>query len=166
MDREAIDNTPFSSLLNVQNDLFEQEQQQLSSSPSSQKSQTSITSNTSGCLNRTPVRSKPIAIPQLAATKTPDNSLRSSPQVYSTSSDSYVFVELNAPFATDERELNSFFHGPSPTFMNNSSESGQDLNDVSQQLAELELSVPQIDSFVESVCLTKSQEENWTSQQS
>lgn len=97
--------------------------------------------------------------------------------VYSTSNDSFVFVELNAPFASDDREFGSFFHGPSPTFVSNPSlneesvhsgggvsggaddgGSSEMINELSQQLAELESNAPQFDSFVESICITESQE--------
>lgn len=92
----------------------------------------------------------PISIPS-------SKSISKSPQIYSTSNDSFVFVELNAPFASDDREFGSFFHGPSPTFINNNDDSS-DINELSVQLAELESNAPQFDSFVESICITESQE--------
>src|SRR5699024_11170212 len=94
------------------------------------------------------VKSTPISIPTQLSPK----SASKSPQIYSTSNDSFVFVELNAPFASDDREFSSFFHGPSPTFLNNNDDSS-DINELSLQLAELESNAPQFDSFVESICI-------------
>lgn len=81
-----------------------------------------------------------------------------SPQIYSTSNESFVFVELNAPFASDDREISSFFNGPSPTFNNSYDETSSDINELTEQLAELESNAPQIDSFVESICITENDE--------
>lgn len=96
------------------------------------------------------IKTEPITIPE--------NKSNSSPQVYSTSNESFVFVELNTPFASDENPLNSFFCGPAPTFLNNQESSTDDIFELSQQLAELEYHASQIDSFVESVCIEESEE--------
>lgn len=77
--------------------------------------------------------------------------LASSP-VYSSSGDSFVFVEMKAPFApTGQHELGSFFNGPSPTF-SASGDFSEQLSDISVQLAVVESSIQQWDSFVDSVC--------------
>ena len=103
-----------------------------------------------------PPKSEPIIIP----TRSPlHESIASSP-IYSSSGDSFVFVELKAPFASEEsHELGSFFNGPSPTFTGSGGDSTSDLSDLTVTLAELESNAQQWDSFVESICLTQNEEE-------
>ena len=104
--------------------------------------------------------SNPIKIP---SSKIKSQSIKSptSQQIYSTSNESFVFVELNAPFASEESLLQSFFNGPSPTFIqqSNDSDSMNDMDELSIQLAELESAATQIDSFVESICVTNENED-------
>lgn len=73
-------------------------------------------------------------------------------------SDSFVFVELNPPFASEEQnEINSFFNGPSPTF-NNGFENLKDVDDITNQLAVIEADASQIDEFVDNICVTQDEE--------
>ncbi|KAH7642993.1 autophagy-related protein 13-like protein [Dermatophagoides farinae] len=107
--------------------------------------------------------SNPIKIPSTKMMKSQSQSIKSptSQQIYSTSNDSFVFVELNAPFASEESLLHSFFHGPSPTFLHRSNDcdSINDMDELSMQLAELESAATQIDSFVESICVSNENED-------
>ena len=105
---------------------------------------------------KTSEKSEPIIIPK----KDPkEQSITSSP-IYSSSGDSFVFVELKAPFASeDSHELGSFFNGPSPTFTNSGGDSTGSLSDLTITLAELESNAQQFDSFVESICLTQNEED-------
>lgn len=131
----ALSNTPFSALL-----------LQKENSPDFLKEKTLPPKNT---------KSTPITIPIKASPK----SKSKSPQIYSTSNESFVFVELNAPFASDDREFDSFFHGPCPTFItNNDDDVSNDIDELSLQLAELESNASQFDSFVESI-ITEDKEE-------
>ena len=99
-------------------------------------------------------KSNPIIIPSKNNKESP-----SSPQ-YSSSGDSFVFVELKAPFASDEQhELGSFFNGPSPTFTGSCTDSNCDISDITVQLAEMESNAQQWDSFVESICCDGEKEE-------
>lgn len=73
--------------------------------------------------------------------------------------DSYVFVDLNPPFASDEQnDINSFFHGPSPSFTNTSS-SLRDVDELTNQLATFEANASQIDDFVDNMCASEDDEE-------
>lgn len=97
---------------------------------------------------------KPISIPEpQVRKKLPD--LSTSPGV-GCSGDSgesdFVFVDLKAPFASqDQSELGSFFNGPSPAF-SNSGDLTEELGDITSQLAMLESNIVQWDSFVDSIC--------------
>lgn len=94
-----------------------------------------------------PPKSEPISIPEKEKKEIIGTS-----SVYSSSGDSFVFVELKAPFAPDEQhELGSFFNGPSPTFTN-SGDNVNELFELSSQIAAIELNAEQFDSFVDSVC--------------
>lgn len=73
--------------------------------------------------------------------------------------DSYVFVDLNPPFASDEQnDINSFFHGPSPSFSNGSSNL-KDIEELTSQLATFEANASQIDDFVDNMCASEDDEE-------
>ncbi len=105
---------------------------------------------------KSPLKSDPIFIP----TKNLEKSSIASSPVYSSSGDSFVFVELKAPFAPEEQhELGSFFNGPSPTFTCSGGDSTGDLSELTVKLAELESNAQQWDSFVESICLTENEED-------
>lgn len=75
---------------------------------------------------------------------------------YGSSAESFVFVDLKAPFVqVDEQEqLNSFFVGPSPTFSGHQL-SPADLVNLTSQYAAIESNIEQWDSFVESICSAK-----------
>lgn len=103
--------------------------------------------------------SKPIAIPaNVSNSKAP---IAKSPQqqIYSTSNESFVFVDLNCPFVCEDKV--DFFNAPSPTFiMNNSDETGSvsgvaidRSEELNQVMAELVSQVPEVDSFVGSICI-------------
>lgn len=66
--------------------------------------------------------------------------------------ESFVFVE--APFASSEESkvLGSFFNGPTPAFSQEEEALLANLGDLSAEIEKLESSVPQWDSFVDSVC--------------
>ena len=135
--------TPFSLLLAPKedtNDLF------------SAASKNSLNKHENILKAKTPA-SKPITIP----TKCDSPKTGKSPQIYSTSNDSFVFVEINTPFANEEHEIGSFFNGPSPTFVN-SEEDINDIQELANQLAEFDSNISQIDSFVESICLNETDE--------
>lgn len=71
----------------------------------------------------------------------------------SSTSDSFVFVET--PFAPHEqRVFGSFFNGPTPSFRN----CQESPSKLGEQLASLESSVHQWDSFVDSVCAPSNEE--------
>lgn len=73
--------------------------------------------------------------------------------------DSYVFVDLNPPFASEEQnDINSFFHGPSPAF-NNGFDSLKDVDELTNQLAVIEANASQIDDFVDNICVSEDEEE-------
>lgn len=73
--------------------------------------------------------------------------------------DSYVFVDLNPPFASEEQnDINSFFHGPSPAF-SNGFDSLKDVEELTNQLAVIEANASQIDDFVDNICASEDEEE-------
>lgn len=72
--------------------------------------------------------------------------------------DSFVFVDLNPPFASEEQnDINSFFHGPAPAF-SNGSESLKDVEELTSQLAKIEANASQIDDFVNNICVSEDEE--------
>lgn len=103
------------------------------------------------------VKSEPIQVPRKSNQL---NNLISTPSSTPKSlSDSYVFVDLNPPFASDEQnDLNSFFHGPTPTFTS-SLGSSKDVEDLTCQLATIEANASQIDEFVDNICVSEDDEE-------
>ena len=105
--------------------------------------------------SESPKKSEPIVIPTKGPT---EQSITSSP-ICSSSGDSFVFVELKAPFATEDNELGSFFNGPMPSFTGSGGDSIGDLSDLTTTLAEFENNAQQWDSFVESICLTENEDE-------
>jgi len=106
-------------------------------------------------LLKVPQKSDPIVIPTKSVI---ENSITSSP-IYSSSGDSFVFVELKAPFACEEdHELGSFFNGPTPAFTGSGADSMGDLSELTTTLAELESNAQQWDSFVESICLSDNED--------
>ncbi|CAG2159782.1 unnamed protein product [Oppiella nova] len=106
-------------------------------------------------LLKVPQKSDPIVIPTKSVI---ENSMTSSP-IYSSSGDSFVFVELKAPFACEEdHELGSFFNGPTPAFTGSGADSMGDLSELTTTLAELESNAQQWDSFVESICLSDNED--------
>lgn len=108
--------------------------------------------------------SKPIAIP--ANGTSPKLPMAKSPQqqIYSTSNESFVFVDLNCPFVCEDKI--DFFNAPSPTFiMNNSDENGSvsgvaidRSEELNQVMAELVSQVPEVDSFVGSICIEEEED--------
>jgi len=74
--------------------------------------------------------------------------------------DSFVFVDLNPPFASEEQnDLNSFFHGPSPVF-GNGFDNLKDVDEVTNQLAVIEANAHQLDEFVDNICISEDEEED------
>lgn len=74
-------------------------------------------------------------------------------------SDSYVFVDVNPPFASEEQnDINSFFHGPSPSF-SNGFDSLKDVDELTNQLANIEANASQIDDFVDNICVSEDEED-------
>lgn len=72
--------------------------------------------------------------------------------------DSFVFVDLNPPFASEEHnDINSFFHGPAPSFTNGS-DSLKDVEELTSQLAKIEANASQIDDFVNNICVSEDEE--------
>uniref|UniRef100_A0A6P6XTI3 Autophagy-related protein 13-like n=2 Tax=Dermatophagoides pteronyssinus TaxID=6956 RepID=A0A6P6XTI3_DERPT len=141
---------PFSSLLSMSKEI----------EPMKNIDEPQTTTTTTTTTPKSSPSSNPIKIP---SSKIKSQSIKSptSQQIYSTSNESFVFVELNAPFASEESLLQSFFNGPSPTFIqqSNDSDSMNDMDELSIQLAELESAATQIDSFVESICVTNENED-------
>lgn len=73
--------------------------------------------------------------------------------------DSYVFVDLNPPFASEEQnDINSFFHGPAPAFTNGF-DALKDVDELTSQLAVIEANASQLDEFVDNICLSEDEEE-------
>lgn len=73
--------------------------------------------------------------------------------------DSFVFVDLNPPFASEEQnDLNSFFHGPSPAF-SNGFDSLKDVEELTNQLADIEANASQLDEFVDNICVSEDEED-------
>jgi hypothetical protein len=98
--------------------------------------------------------SQPISIPDL---RKKANEIVSST---CSSADSFVFVEMKAPFAShDQHELGSFFNGPCPAF-SGSGDMTEELENVTSQLADIESNLDQWDSFVDSVCSAQGDEDS------
>lgn len=73
--------------------------------------------------------------------------------------DSFVFVDLNPPFASEEQnDINSFFHGPSPAF-SNGFDSLKDVDELTNQLADIEANASQLDEFVDNICVSEDEED-------
>lgn len=73
--------------------------------------------------------------------------------------DSFVFVDLNPPFASDEQnDINSFFHGPSPAF-SNGFDCLKDVDELTSQLADIEANASQLDEFVDNICVSEDEED-------
>lgn len=73
--------------------------------------------------------------------------------------DSFVFVDLNPPFASEEQnDINSFFHGPSPAFINGFDHL-KDVDELTHQLAVIEANASQLDEFVDNICVSEDEEE-------
>lgn len=73
--------------------------------------------------------------------------------------DSFVFVDLNPPFASEEQnDINSFFHGPAPAFTNGF-DALKDVDELTSQLAVIEANASQLDEFVDNICLSEDDEE-------
>lgn len=73
--------------------------------------------------------------------------------------DSFVFVDLNPPFASEEQnDINSFFHGPSPTFYSGF-DTLKDVDELTSQLAVIEANASQLDEFVDNICMSEDEEE-------
>lgn len=73
--------------------------------------------------------------------------------------DSFVFVDLNPPFASEEQnDINSFFHGPSPAFTNGF-DNLKDVDELTNHLAVIEASASQFDEFVDNICVSEDDEE-------
>lgn len=73
--------------------------------------------------------------------------------------DSFVFVDLNPPFASEEQnDINSFFHGPAPAFTNGF-DALKDVDELTSQLAVIEANASQLDEFVDNICLSDDDEE-------
>lgn len=73
--------------------------------------------------------------------------------------ESFVFVELNPPFASEEQnDINSFFHGPSPTFYSGF-DTLKDVDELTSQLAVIEANASQLDEFVDNICMSEEEEE-------
>ena len=76
-------------------------------------------------------------------------------------SDSYVFVDINPPFASGEQnDINSFFHGPSPSF-SGGFDGLKDVDELTNQLATIEANASQIDDFVDNICASEGEEEEY-----
>lgn len=74
--------------------------------------------------------------------------------------DSFVFVELNPPFASDEQnDINSFFNGPSPVF-SHGFDCLKDVDEITNQLAVIEADASQIDEFVDNICVSEDEEDD------
>lgn len=73
--------------------------------------------------------------------------------------DSFVFVDLNPPFASEEQnDINSFFHGPSPTFYSGF-DTLKDVDELTSQLAVIEANASLLDEFVDNICMSEDEEE-------
>lgn len=73
--------------------------------------------------------------------------------------DSFVFVDLNVPFASEDKgHLSSFFHGPSPVFNNNSCDMLKSVDQLTNHLADIESDASQLDEFVDNVCAEKEED--------
>lgn len=107
-------------------------------------------------------RSSPIQIPNAKQNPAIDQITGASPHYGSSGDSSFVFVEpFKPPFAQPsdpDDELNSFFSGPSPSFLRYDSGPAS-LVEISTQLAEWETKMYQIDEFVNSICSTRDEEE-------
>lgn len=97
-----------------------------------------------------PTPEGPVIKTTVSTTGTTTVAMTSTDAMASSSADeSFVIVE--APFASQEKILGSFFNGPAPSFAD-SEDILTHLNELSREIEEIESSVPQWDSFVESVC--------------
>lgn len=85
----------------------------------------------------------------------PNLSCNSTPK----SIDSFVLIEINPPFASEEQNgINSFFNGPSPTF-NHGFDSLKDIDELTNQFADIEANASQLDEFVDNICISEEEEE-------
>lgn len=108
-------------------------------------------------------QSQPIQVPTsqkvLHRSKLHDNSNKASCESTPKSLlDSYVFLELNPPFASDEQnDFNAFFQGPAPNFVQGY-DCLKDAEDLKSQFAKIEADALQIDEFVDNVCVLEDEE--------
>lgn len=132
-----------------------------------QKQQVSNKLTSSNGCRSTNAQSEPIQVPmgnaRIKSNQQDQNNARLSLTPGSTPkslTDSYVFVDLNPPFASDEQnDINSFFHGPSPSFTNGLS-SLKDVEELTSQLATIEANASQIDDFVDNICASEDEEDD------
>ena len=123
------------------------------------------TINSSSTNNGRPnvAKSEPIQVPKAPSNQPKHQDLYQNLSAGSTPkslTDSFVFVDLNPPFASEEQnDINSFFHGPSPTFNNNSFDGLKDVDDLMNQLNVIEANASQIDDFVDNICASENEEE-------
>lgn len=116
--------------------------------------------NANAVVNKENSQSKPIQIPGHSFGHLRGSPTRSNDSAPKSLTDSFVFVDLNPPFATDDQsDLNSFFHGPSPSF-NNGFDVMKDVNELTNQLAVLEANVEQIDDFVDTICASENEDDD------
>lgn len=106
-------------------------------------------------------QSDPIQVPNMVTISNkkrelyPNLSCNSTPK----STDSFVFVDINPPFASEEQNgINSFFNGPSPTF-SQGLDSLKDVDELTSQFADIEANASQLDEFVDNICISEDEED-------
>lgn len=115
----------------------------------------SSTRQTNGAGN---AQSEPIQVPLNSHKSKYPDLYPSSGSTPKSLTDSFVFVDLNPPFASEEQnEINSFFHGPKPTF-NQGFDSLKDVDELTNQLAVIEANASQLDDFVDNICASEDEE--------
>lgn len=128
------------------------------SSPSKQTNGGKINGDNNRSTN---AQSEPIQVPSSGDHRTKRHTLYhnlSSGSTPKSLSDSYVFVDLNPPFASEEQnDINSFLHGPSPAF-SNGFDSLKDVDELTNQLAVIEANASQMDEFIDNICISEDEE--------
>lgn len=150
----------FDSLLIIKNDNSNSDENQNHSSLS--KSNGTVKSDTvSAGIGSQPIEAKANPLRKLTGSEPENNHNNQLPNGSTPRSltDSFVFVELNPPFASDEQnDINSFFHGPAPVFKHGY-DCLKDAQEITNQLADIEADALQIDQFVDNICMSEFEDE-------
>lgn len=155
--QDSMTESAFDGLLQIKNSPVENELIKISPNIVSKPPKTPL--NPQG--RSTNVQSEPIQVPTPYRSKHGDLYQNlSSGSTPKSLSDSFVFVDLNPPFASEEQnDFNSFFHGPSPAF-SSGFDTLKDVDELASQLAVIEANASLLDEFVDNICMSENEEED------